>query len=108
MGATRSRARQPRQSRTDPPNGLDSRRIPARARNEVPPGNSFVTRRCASRGFGFTRPVDANGTVLDRAHNRRMELACPGDAVKNARLGMGLDSRNAPVCAVSCRRQAAA
>lgn len=31
-----------------------------------------------SRGFGFTRPVDTNDTVLGRAHNRRVELACPG------------------------------
>lgn len=31
-----------------------------------------------SRGFGFTRPVDTNATVVGRAHNRRVELACPG------------------------------
>lgn len=30
-----------------------------------------------SRGFGFTRPVDSNDTVVGRAHNRRVELACP-------------------------------
>lgn len=30
-----------------------------------------------SRGFGFTRPVDSNDTVVGRAHNRRVELVCP-------------------------------
>lgn len=38
----------------------------------IPPG------KLSSRGFGFTRPVDTNGTVLGRARNRRVELACPG------------------------------
>jgi outer membrane protein OmpA-like peptidoglycan-associated protein len=31
-----------------------------------------------ARGYGFTRPVDSNDTVVGRAHNRRVELACPG------------------------------
>jgi outer membrane protein OmpA-like peptidoglycan-associated protein len=34
--------------------------------------------KLTSRGFGFTRPVDTNDTVVGRAHNRRVELACPG------------------------------
>jgi outer membrane protein OmpA-like peptidoglycan-associated protein len=37
----------------------------------IPPG------KLTSRGFGFTRPVDTNDTVVGRAHNRRVELACP-------------------------------
>lgn len=36
--------------------------------------------KLTSRGFGFTRPVDTNDTVVGRAHNRRVELACPGAA----------------------------
>lgn len=38
---------------------------------EIQPGT------LTSRGFGFTRPVDSNDTVVGRAHNRRVELACP-------------------------------
>jgi outer membrane protein OmpA-like peptidoglycan-associated protein len=38
----------------------------------VPPG------RLTAKGFGFTRPVDSNDTVVGRAHNRRVELACSG------------------------------
>jgi outer membrane protein OmpA-like peptidoglycan-associated protein len=38
----------------------------------IPPG------KLTSRGFGSTRPVDTNDTVVGRAHNRRVELACPG------------------------------
>jgi len=34
--------------------------------------------KLTSRGFGFARPVDSNATVVGRAHNRRVELACPG------------------------------
>jgi outer membrane protein OmpA-like peptidoglycan-associated protein len=37
--------------------------------------------KLTARGFGFTRPVDTNDTVVGRAHNRRVELACPGGAV---------------------------
>lgn len=32
--------------------------------------------RLTARGFGLTRPVDTNDTVVGRAHNRRVELAC--------------------------------
>jgi outer membrane protein OmpA-like peptidoglycan-associated protein len=34
--------------------------------------------RLTSRGFGFSRPVDTNDTVVGRAHNRRVEMTCPG------------------------------
>jgi outer membrane protein OmpA-like peptidoglycan-associated protein len=37
----------------------------------VPPG------KLTARGFGFTQPVDSNDTVVGRARNRRVELACP-------------------------------
>jgi outer membrane protein OmpA-like peptidoglycan-associated protein len=33
--------------------------------------------RLTARGFGFSRPVDTNATVVGRAHNRRVEMACP-------------------------------
>jgi outer membrane protein OmpA-like peptidoglycan-associated protein len=38
----------------------------------IPPG------KLTAKGFGFTRPVDSNDTVVGRAHNRRVELACSG------------------------------
>jgi outer membrane protein OmpA-like peptidoglycan-associated protein len=38
----------------------------------IPPG------KLTAKGFGFTRPVDTNDTVVGRAHNRRVELACSG------------------------------
>ncbi len=38
----------------------------------VPPG------RLVTKGFGFTRPLEANDTVEGRARNRRVELACAG------------------------------
>lgn len=38
----------------------------------IPPG------KLTAKGFGFTRPVDSNDTVVGRAHNRRVELACAG------------------------------
>lgn len=34
--------------------------------------------RLATKGFGFTRPLESNDTVAGRARNRRVELACSG------------------------------
>jgi outer membrane protein OmpA-like peptidoglycan-associated protein len=34
--------------------------------------------KLTAKGFGFTRPIDSNETVVGRAHNRRVELACSG------------------------------
>jgi outer membrane protein OmpA-like peptidoglycan-associated protein len=33
--------------------------------------------RLTAKGFGLTRPVDSNATIVGRAHNRRVELARP-------------------------------